>query len=59
MGEMADFAIDSHFEEEAHYERYKDAPIHVQYEEGLIDEHGGTIGRPWDSHPVRSSDRGR
>lgn len=47
MGEMADFALDCAFEDYEHYERYKSSPLHIQYEEGLIDEYGSTIGKPW------------
>lgn len=51
MGEMADFALDNAFEEMAHYERNKDKPIDKQYEEGLVDENGVTIGNP-NSYPA-------
>jgi len=47
MGDMADFALDNAFDDMEHYDRYKDAPMGVQYEEGLIDETGATIGQPW------------
>lgn len=51
MGEMADFAIDGGMDELDHYERFKDADQATQYEEGLIDECGITIGNagstPW------------
>ena len=46
MGDMADYALDIAARQEEHYERYKDAPLAVQYEEGIIDEHGFTIGDP-------------
>ena len=46
MGDMADFALDHSWSEVEHYERYKDAPLDVQYEEGIIDEYGLTIGNP-------------
>lgn len=44
MGEMADYAIDQAFEQLEHYYKYKGAPLHIQYEEGLIDENGAPIG---------------
>ena len=47
MGEMADFALEQAAQDEEHYERFKDAPLSEQYEEGIIDELGATIGQPW------------
>ncbi len=46
MGDGADMALDRASMEVEHYERFKDEPIYIQYEEGLIDEMGGTIGNP-------------
>lgn len=46
MGEMADFALDCAWEDVEHHNRYKDSPLHIQYEEGLIDEAGAPIGNP-------------
>lgn len=46
MGDMADFALDCSMDEDEHYERYRDAPLSVQYEEGIVDEHGALIGFP-------------
>ena len=43
---MADFALDNAMDEIEHYETYKDAPMEVQYEEGIIDENGALIGMP-------------
>lgn len=54
MGDMADDALDNAFDDLDHYEKYRNAPLNVQYEEGLIDEFGGTIGAPW-SIPAASS----
>jgi len=47
MSDMADFSIDNSFNEIYYYEKYSDAPLQVQYDEGLIDELGVTIGAPW------------
>lgn len=46
MGEMADFELDIAFEQQEHYEKHKNAQIDKQYEEGLVDENGVTIGNP-------------
>lgn len=46
MGEMADLAIERAFAEAEHYEKYKYSNHATQYEEGLIDEYGATIGNP-------------
>ena len=46
MGDMADYALGIAANEVEHYERYKDAPLHTQYDEGLIDERGVTLGNP-------------
>ena len=46
MGDMADFALGIAQRQVEHYERYKDAPLHEQYDEGIIDEQGITIGNP-------------
>jgi hypothetical protein len=54
MGEMADFALDCAFEDYEHYERYKNSPLWTQYDEGIIDEYGATIGEPW-SVPTSST----
>lgn len=43
---MADFALETHWKEVEHYEKHKDDPIDKQYEEGLVDENGVTIGNP-------------
>jgi len=56
MGDGADMALDNAFDDMEHYERFKDAPLFVQYEEGLIDEMGATIGEPW-SGPFCKSDQ--
>ena len=47
MGDAADQALERAEQEMEHFERYKDAPMAVQYEEGLIDENGNTIGNPF------------
>ena len=47
MGEMADFAIDNAFADMEHYDKYSSADLATQYDEGLIDELGVTIGEPW------------
>jgi hypothetical protein len=46
MGDMADFALDAADRQLEHYHRYEDAPLHIQYDEGIIDEYGATIGNP-------------
>jgi len=46
MGEMADFVLDCAMDEDEHYDRFKDAPFSEQYEEGIIDENGVSIGNP-------------
>lgn len=46
MGDMADFTLELASNEEEHYQKFRDAPLSVQYEEGLIDEYGNTIGIP-------------
>ncbi len=46
MGDMADFALDCAMDEYEHYERYKNSDLNTQYEQGLIDETGATIGVP-------------
>ncbi|PHS13511.1 MAG: hypothetical protein COA78_07165 [Blastopirellula sp.] len=46
MGDMADYALDMADAQLEHYERYKDADLATQYDEGIIDEHGATIGIP-------------
>ena len=46
MGEMSDFALENSFRELEHYERYKDSSLTTQYEEGIIDEYGITVGNP-------------
>jgi hypothetical protein len=46
MGEMADFTNDGRMDEVEHYERHKDSDVQTQYDEGLIDETGATIGNP-------------
>lgn len=46
MGDMADYYLGVACNQLVHYERYKDAPLAVQYEEGLIDEHGISLGDP-------------
>ena len=46
MGDMADFALSNASDEDEHYTRYRNAPLHTQYEEGIIDERGCTIGNP-------------
>ena len=43
---MADFALECSHREVEHYDRYKDASLATQYEEGIIDEYGSTIGNP-------------
>jgi len=57
VGEMADFSIDASMDEMDHYERFKDADQATQYEEGLIDEYGATIGNPG-STPWTPAERG-
>lgn len=60
MGEMADFALQEIEKQYEHYEKYKDAPLHEQYDEGLIDEHGITNGTPWGTPtPHVPSSKGR
>lgn len=44
---MADMAIDNAMMEYDHYTQFEHAPMGVQYEEGIIDEHGCVIGKPW------------
>ena len=51
---MADFALDCAADDVEHFEQYQDAPLSVQYEEGIIDEHGVLIGNPF-SVPVRGT----
>ena len=43
MGEMADFCNERIEESVWHAEKYSNAPLNVQYEEGLIDESGAPI----------------
>lgn len=47
MGDMADMALEdaeSHMEV---YYRHENSSLQTQYEAGLIDEIGETIGKPW------------
>lgn len=46
MGDGADMALNAAMDDYEHYERYKDAPLHIQYEEGIVNEMGGIIGNP-------------
>ncbi len=46
MGDMADFYLDIAFQQVEHYSRYQDADLQTQYDEGIIDELGATIGDP-------------
>lgn len=46
MGDMADFALENAWDDIEHYEKFKDEPQPEQYEEGIIDENGCTIGNP-------------
>jgi len=46
MGDMADFALSNSSDEDEHFTRYSNASLLTQYEEGIIDEHGHTIGNP-------------
>jgi len=46
MGDGTDMAIEHAWDDCEQYGSYEDAPQHIQYEEGLIDEMGGTIGNP-------------
>ena len=50
MGDGADFALERAEAEYEHFERYRDAPMHIQYDEGIIDERGQIIGDPF-SYP--------
>lgn len=44
---MADLAIDNAFEDVEEYTRYRDdKDLETQYEHGIIDEFGVTIGNP-------------
>lgn len=47
MGDMADFALDCAWEQTEHYEKYKESPLSVQYDEGLVDEIGVMISAPF------------
>ena len=47
MGEMADYELEIAFNQQEHYERYKDEDVATQYDEGLIDEDGFTLGNPY------------
>lgn len=40
MGDMADFTNEQGEDEYEHYLNFRDAPLSVQYEEGLVDEQG-------------------
>jgi hypothetical protein len=62
MGEMADFALEGAAEQESHYYRHQDAPLQVQYDEGLIDEHGASLqwpGQAYDRAPAWVQKLGR
>jgi len=50
MGDGADDALERGFDDLEEYEKYKDSDLVTQYEHGLIDELGATIGQPW-SYP--------
>lgn len=47
---MADFALEQATNDEEHYQKFRDAPLSIQYEEGLVDECGATIGNPSGFH---------
>ena len=40
MGEYADDAIDRGMNDLIHYDNFRDAPEHIKYEEGLLDDAG-------------------
>ena len=46
MPDMADFALERAEEEVMHFQRFENAPLHVQYDDGLIDEYGDVICNP-------------
>lgn len=46
MGDMADDALSHACDEDEAYLRYRYAPIAEQYERGMVDEYGVTIGNP-------------
>lgn len=46
MGDMADMAIDNAFNDIEEYGKYCDEDLETQYEHGIIDESGATIGNP-------------
>ena len=50
MGDMADFTLEHVMDDVEHYEKFRDASLSVQYEEGLIDEYGVIIGKPSGFH---------
>jgi len=52
MGDMADDALDNALDDLDHYEKYRDAPLNIQYEEGIVDEYGHTIGAPWSTPAI-------
>jgi len=55
MGDGADMAIEHAWDDCEHYGSYEDAPDNIRYEEGLINEMGGTIGNPSSMPFARSS----
>ncbi len=46
MGDGADMALSNACDEDEHYLQYQYADIGTQYEEGIVDEYGATIGIP-------------
>lgn len=46
MGDGADQALERAAEEVNHFQKYQDSDLATQYDEGLIDESGSTIGNP-------------
>lgn len=57
MGDMADFAIDAAFDDVEHYYEYCTSDLYTQYEEGLIDELGGSSINPSSFIPARVDSR--
>jgi len=47
MGDMADMALDNAFNDMENFDRYSESSLQEQYENGLIDEYGATIGKPY------------
>ncbi len=54
MRDYADMALKNTEENYEHYEKYKNAPSNIQYEEGIIDARGNIIGNP-NSVPTKKS----